>query len=70
MARWFVVTRGSALPIVTLGFTVGEARLPVAFVAAMAAMAVMDWHLLWLVAAMICMSGVPCLDAPFNARIL
>lgn len=56
MARWFAASRGKALSIATLGFAVGEAILPVTFVALMV---VVDWHLLWIVAAAICLAGVP-----------
>lgn len=56
MARWFSATRGKALSIATLGFAIGEAILPVTFVALMV---VVDWHLLWIVAALICLAGVP-----------
>jgi MFS family permease len=58
MARWFVATRGRALSIATLGFALGEASLPIVFVALMAHI---DWHDLWLVAAVICVLGVPIL---------
>lgn len=56
MARWFAASRGKALSIATLGFAFGEACLPVAFVALMSWV---DWHLLWGVAALICLAGVP-----------
>ncbi len=58
MARWFQATRGRALSIATLGFAVGEATLPIIFVALMART---DWHLLWLIAAGTCLIGVPVL---------
>lgn len=58
MARWFVATRGRALSIATLGFAVGEAVLPVAFVALMA---VVGWRSLWVVAAIIPVIGIPVL---------
>ncbi|SES07838.1 Major Facilitator Superfamily protein [Tranquillimonas rosea] len=48
MARWFVASRGLALSISSMGFAVGQAALPVAFVALLA---VFDWRVLWLVAA-------------------
>lgn len=60
MSRWFVAMRGRALSIATLGFSLGEALLPVTFVALMA---FVDWHYLWLVAAVICLSGIPLLIA-------
>lgn len=58
MARWFTATRGRALSIATLGFAVGEALLPVLFVAAMA---FVDWHFLWALSAAIALLGIPAL---------
>ena len=58
MARWFTATRGKALSIASVGYAVGEALLPLIFVAAMA---VLDWRYLWLVAAGIAVLGVPVL---------
>jgi MFS family permease len=58
MARWFVATRGKALSIATLGFAIGEAVLPVAFVTLLV---FFDWRVLWLVAALIALAGVPIL---------
>ncbi len=58
MARWFVAARGRALSIAALGFSVGEALLPLSFVALMQ---VLDWRSLWLVAAGIVLLGVPIL---------
>ncbi|MEP3329641.1 MFS transporter [Sedimentitalea sp.] len=60
MARWFQAMRGRALSIATLGFAVGEASLPIIFVALMG---FINWHLLWFVAAGICVLGVPVLIA-------
>jgi MFS family permease len=60
MSRWFVATRGRALAIATLGFAAGEAVLPVVFVTLMA---VIDWRLLWMVAALIALAGIPVLLA-------
>lgn len=48
MARWFVARRGRAVSIASLGVATGEALLPISFVALMG---LMDWRLLWLVAA-------------------
>lgn len=59
MARWFVASRGRALSIAGLGFAMGEAVLPLLFVMLMT---VVDWHLLWLVAAAICLAGIPLLS--------
>jgi len=48
MARWFVATRGRAVSVAGLGVATGEALLPVTFVALLG---VLDWRLLWLLAA-------------------
>ncbi|WP_299770443.1 MFS transporter [uncultured Tateyamaria sp.] len=58
MARWFVATRGRALAVATLGFSLGEAILPLLFVALMA---FLDWRVLWILAAAIALLGVPIL---------
>ena len=47
MSRWFVATRGRAISIASLGVALGEALLPLAFVALMGWY---DWRTLWLVA--------------------
>ncbi|NBB81625.1 MAG: MFS transporter [Verrucomicrobia bacterium] len=56
MSRWFIATRGKALSIATLGFALGEALLPLVFVALLA---VYDWRMLWVAAAIIALVGVP-----------
>lgn len=56
MSRWFIATRGKALSIATLGFAIGEALLPLVFVALLA---VYDWRILWVAAALIALVGVP-----------
>jgi MFS family permease len=48
MSRWFVATRGRAISIAGLGVAVGEAMLPLSFVALMGWF---DWRTLWLLAA-------------------
>lgn len=58
MARWFVAARGRALSVANLGFSFGEALLPVFFVALMA---VVDWRILWGVAAGASVLGIPIL---------
>ncbi len=58
MARWFVATRGRALSIASLGFALGEAVLPITFVALMG---LVDWRLLWVFAAFIALAGMPVL---------
>lgn len=59
MARWFVATRGRALAIATFGFSIGEALLPLTFVALMT---VFDWRMLWVLAAVIAFLGIPALS--------
>lgn len=58
MARWFVGTRGKALSISSLGFSAGEALLPILFVWLMI---YYDWQFLWLFCAIVCCAGVPLL---------
>lgn len=58
MSRWFVATRGRALSVATLGFAMGEALLPLTFVALMT---LMDWRMLWVLAAGIAFAGIPLL---------
>lgn len=58
MARWFTATRGRALSVAALGFSVGEAILPLLFVALLTAY---DWRVLWLVAAGVALLGIPVL---------
>ncbi len=58
MSRWFIATRGKALSVATLGFAVGEALLPLIFVALMIHH---DWRLLWGLAAIIALCGIPLL---------
>ena len=56
MARWFVATRGRALSIAALGYAMGEALLPIGFVALMG---LIDWRWLWGLAALIVVAGIP-----------
>ncbi|WP_170790194.1 MFS transporter [Ruegeria lacuscaerulensis] len=58
MTRWFTATRGKALSIASVGFSVGEALLPVIFVAAMV---VLDWRILWVISAGMVLLGIPVL---------
>lgn len=58
MARWFVATRGRAMAIATFGFSLGEACLPLGF---SALKRLVDWHVLWLVAAAIALLAIPIL---------
>lgn len=59
MARWFVATRGKAVAIARLGHPIGEALLPVTFVALLG---VMNWRLLWIVAAGAVLLAIPLLS--------
>ncbi|MDW4498085.1 MFS transporter [Sulfitobacter sp. D35] len=56
MARWFNATRGKAISISSMGFAMGQAVLPLAFVALLAWV---DWRLLWLLAAAIVLATAP-----------
>ncbi|MGY3438435.1 MULTISPECIES: MFS transporter [unclassified Marinovum] len=58
MARWFVASRGRALSIAALGFSAGEALLPIMFVALLTTW---DWRFLWIGSAMVAMAAVPLL---------
>lgn len=58
MARWFVATRGRALSIASLGFAMGEALLPLIFVALLG---VFHWRSLWVMAAIVALIGIPVL---------
>lgn len=56
MARWFVATRGKALAIARLGYSLGEALLPMVFVALLA---VVSWRFLWGVSAIVVILAIP-----------
>ncbi|MBE1286042.1 MAG: MFS transporter [Rhodobacteraceae bacterium] len=58
MTRWFQATRGRALAIASLGFSVGEALFPMLFVSLLS---VFDWRSLWVVCAVIALAGIPVL---------
>ena len=58
MSRWFVATRGKALSIATLGFSIGAAILPLIFVSAMQTV---DWRWLWAAAAAATLISIPVL---------
>ncbi|MFZ5963596.1 MFS transporter [Thalassococcus sp. BH17M4-6] len=60
MSRWFVATRGKALSVAGLGIALGEAVMPLAFVSLLL---VFDWRMLWVVAAVIALAGIPALLA-------
>ena len=65
MSRWFLARRGRALSIASLGFSIGEACLPVIFVSLMS---VMNWHHLWIIAALICLISIPMLMAALRSE--
>ncbi|EYD73175.1 MFS transporter [Limimaricola hongkongensis] len=56
MARWFAAGRGKALSIASMGVALGQAVLPVVFVAGLA---VADWRLLWAAAAGLSLAAMP-----------
>ena len=56
MARWFVAARGRALSVATMGVALGEATLPIGFVALMG---VVGWRSLWLLAAALLLLALP-----------
>ena len=58
MARWFVAMRGRALAIASLGVALGEALLPLTFVAMLT---ILPWRNLWVIAAMLVMLSIPLL---------
>ena len=58
MSRWFIANRGRALSVAGLGFSVGEAFMPIIFVFFMTILA---WQKLWLVAASLSLLAVPAL---------
>ncbi|MEO1797410.1 MAG: MFS transporter [Pseudomonadota bacterium] len=58
MARWFAASRGKALSIASMGFSVGNAVLPFLFVSLLA---VISWRQSWVLAAVLCLVAVPIL---------
>lgn len=56
MSRWFIATRGRALSLSSMGFAVGQAALPVVFVALMVSV---QWRSLWVVAALCVLVMIP-----------
>ena len=58
VARWFSAARGKALAISTLGFSFGEALLPMLFVFLLG---VLPWRTLWVIAAMLSIALIPVL---------
>ena len=60
MARWFIAARGRALSLASMGFAVGQAVLPIVFVALFA---LTDWRNLWLLAAGLVVLSMPVIYA-------
>lgn len=58
MARWFVKTRGKALSTAAIGFAVGEAVLPLSFVALLS---IIGWRIHWGICAASCLFAIPIL---------
>ena len=58
MSRWFIANRGRALSLANLGYSFGEAFLPIIFVALMAYVA---WYKLWFIAAALLVLAAPLL---------
>ncbi len=58
MVRWFEASRGKALSLSSLGFAVGQAILPVIFVALFA---LVSWRSLWILAALLVLLMIPIL---------
>ena len=58
MTRWFVEARGRALSITALGYSMGQAVLPIIFVMLLG---IMDWRFLWILAALLSLASVPLL---------
>jgi MFS family permease len=60
MSRWFVANRGKALSVASLGVTLGESLMPLAFVALLA---VAGWRSLWVLAAVLILATLPILQS-------
>lgn len=58
LARWFSRARGRAIAIAGLGFSIGEAFLPLIIVSAMA---VVGWQQIWLIAGLAALALIPVL---------
>lgn len=58
MVRWFEATRGKALSLASMGFSMGQAILPLAFVALFA---ILPWRSLWVLAALLVLMTIPVL---------
>ena len=58
MSRWFVSNRGKALSISNLGFSFGEALIPLFLVSALI---YFSWQKIWIIAALITLFSIPIL---------
>lgn len=56
MSRWFQATRGRALSVTNMGFLIGEATLPLAFVMISS---LMGWRNAWLIIAVLALMFIP-----------
>ncbi len=56
MSRWFIAARGRALSLSSMGFAVGQAMLPIIFVALLTSW---HWRSLWLLAAVCVVALIP-----------
>lgn len=65
MARWFNAQRGRALALSNLGFSLGEAVLPLSFVVIMA---VLPWRALWVICACVAFVAAPVLYVLLRAE--
>ena len=63
VSRWFTVARGKALAVSSLGFSIGQALLPLIFVSLLA---FIDWRQLWVLAAGITVLMIPILFLLLN----
>ncbi|WP_299825866.1 MFS transporter [uncultured Roseobacter sp.] len=60
MSRWFVAARGRAISLSSMGFAVGQAVLPIVFVALLVRF---DWRSLWVLAAVCVLVVIPVMQA-------
>ena len=56
MGRWFAANRGKAISVSSMGFSLGEAVLPLIFVTLMG---VLGWRGAWVVAALVLLAYIP-----------
>ena len=58
ISRWFIATRGRAISISHLGYSLGEATLPILFVIIIG---LYGWQFSWLLSALLLLSAIPIL---------